>query len=80
MGCAMSIRVRRFVLPAVLIAACLSSSCAGFRNFYRGVKNTNMRGDQAPALVEGDWLHPDSDDYDPPPPTDWTLLVFFVPW
>lgn len=73
-------RCRRLILPAVLLVACLSSSCAGFRSFYRGVKNTDMQGDQAPALVEGDWLHPDSDDIAAPPPTDWTLLVFFSPW
>ncbi len=70
-------RRKRFVGPALALAAALLASCNAVMSAWQDASNVDMKNRIAPALESTVWIHSDKGTASPTFDGRWTLLVFF---
>ena len=72
-------RRKRFVGPALALAAALLVSCNAILSAWQDASNVDMKNRIAPALQSTAWIHTEKGTASPIFDGRWTLLVFFDP-
>ena len=74
------LRMNGYSLRLICVLALLSCvACSGFRQTFRGMFNSDLRGQQAPKLTSTDWVDPLGFEGMLARDADWKVLVLFRP-